>query len=125
MRTREYERLAKRYEPAICGIARNLGKTDDALVEDLEQVGRFALSQLDPSKAKTNPDAWIRKVIYNKMVDFLRDYDPGAYESLDYRMECGDQVERLPNGDLYLISGRPLPPKLLDETQWLDEELGP
>ncbi len=115
MRTREWERYHKRYEPAILGMARNLAGSDDALAEDLAQEGRLTLFRLNPSKAKRNKDAWVRQALWNRMVDFLRKYDPKRYDSLDYRVSCGDQVERLANGELYLITSRPRPPKLVDD----------
>lgn len=126
MRARDYDRLSKKYERAIKGMARNLAKTDDGLTEDLEQVGRFALSQLDPKRATRNRDAYIRQALYNRMRDFLREYNPQIYESLDHRMACGDQLEQLPTGEFYLITGRPRPPKLMDEDQYVaddDEEV--
>lgn len=123
MRTRDWVRYHKRYEPAILGMARNLAGSDDALAEDLAQEGRTTLFMLDPSKAKRNRDAWVRQALWNRMVDFLRKYDPKRYESLDHRLSCGDQVERLSNGEFYLITSRPRPPRLVDDARDRPEDV--
>jgi DNA-directed RNA polymerase specialized sigma24 family protein len=124
MRKRDFTRYHARYELAILGMARKLGGSDDALVEDLAQEGRFALYRAKPELALRNRDAWLRKLIWNKLVDYLRKNDIQRYESLDARLVCGDQ---LGNGDVVLITNRPRPPKLIDEDEYMgndDEEEG-
>ena len=91
-----------KYRTTITAIARKLGLRDDALVQDLEQEGAFALLKLDLSKPRTNPDAFIRQAIKYRMVDFLRQYNPAAHESLDARLEAGQQLEMGEDGELLL-----------------------
>ena len=117
MRTREFERYYERYRHVMVGMARKLVGRDDALVEDLTQEAAFALFQLKPERATSNPDAWIRQALRNRMVDYLRRVNPRKYESLDERLESGDQLERLPDGTLNLITERDnlTPASLQDE----------
>lgn len=108
MRKREFEAYYDRYKSVITAIARKLAGTDDELVADLEQEGAVALWRLQPSRATKNPDAWIRQALKFRMVDYLRKNDPRLYESLDERMEAGDQVEQDGAGTLILRSPRRL-----------------
>lgn len=121
MRKRDFDRYYPRYELSILGMARKLGGSDDALVEDLAQEGRFALYKAKPERATRNRDAWLRKLIWNKMVDHLRKNDIQRYESLDARLMCGDQLEQLTNGEFFLITNRPRPPKLIDEDEYTSD----
>lgn len=77
-------------------LARKLAKNDRALYEELVQIGLISLWKLNPKKARTNEDAWIRQALVNRMTDFLRKDRPVAIriESLDARLESGDQLER-------------------------------
>lgn len=111
MRRREFERhYYPKYQASIRAIARKLAQRDDELAQDLEQEGAFALLLLNPDLATSNADAWIRQALKNRMVDYLRKQNPGRYESLDARLEAGDQLEQLPAGDVFLRSTRsPLP----------------
>lgn len=120
MRTREFEKFYKRYRATITAIARKLVGSDDEMVQDLEQEGAMALMKLDPRRATTNADAWIRQAIKNRMIDYLRKNKPPhiRLESLDARLESGDQLEQYPSGDFHLITSRPNPPKLHEETAW-------
>lgn len=106
MRRRDFEKFYKRYAPSIRAIARKLAQRDDELVQDLEQEGALALLLLNPARATTNPDAWIRQALKNRMVDYLRKLKLQKYDSLDGRLDNGDQVEQLPNGELTLRSSR-------------------
>lgn len=109
MRNKEFSQYYyPRYNTIITAIARKLGGTDDDLVDDLEQEGRIALLALDPSRATSNEDAWIRQALKNRMVDMLRKYNPRIYESLTRLLENGDQLERdEATGDVRLLSSRP------------------
>jgi RNA polymerase sigma factor (sigma-70 family) len=120
---RDFDRLYPKYRPVIQAIARKLVGTDDEMVRDLEQEGAFALFQLDLSRATSNPDAWIRKAIKNRQIDYLRRHKPASIrmESLDARLEQGDQLEELAGG-LSLVSHRPPPPKLHDAWEDLEEQ---
>lgn len=125
MRKREFERYYQKYLPSIKGIARKLARRDDELALDLEQEGALTLLKLDPRLATTNESAWIRAALSNRMKDYLRKNRPDKYESLDARLDCGDQLERLEEtGELKLFTSRAAPPRLHEEeTSWesLDE----
>lgn len=112
MRKREFNRLYPRYRRIIQAIARKFAKQDDELCADLEQEGVLCLLRINLGNATKNPDAFLRMAIRNSMIDYLRRQNPQIYESLDYRIECGDQVERRSSGDLALLSDRPNSPKL-------------
>jgi len=112
VRRRDYERYYERYLPAIKGIARKLAGSDNELAEDLEQQGALELLQLQPAKATRNESAWIRQALKRRMIDFLRKYNPAIYQSLDARLENGDQVERNANGQLTLLSSHHPAPRL-------------
>lgn len=86
-----------RYGRVIYALARKLARHDDELFEDLRAVGMMALWELDPSKAASNEDAWIRQALWNKMVDEKRRQYPMVadrprFESLDGYLERGAQV---------------------------------
>lgn len=124
MRKRDWARYYKRYLPVMKAIARKLAKQDNELAEDLEQEAALALLRLDPKRATTNEDAFVRMALRNSMVDYLRKNMPKKYESLDHRLECGDQVEQLTSGELFLITSREPVPKLVadvDHERRLDE----
>jgi hypothetical protein len=53
------------------------------------------------------------------MIDFLRKLNPRKYESLDARLEAGDQLESN-DGELTLFTNRPQLPQVLDDTAWED-----
>jgi RNA polymerase sigma factor (sigma-70 family) len=119
VRKRDWDKYYPRYLPAIKGIARKLSHNDDQLAEDLEQEGALALWLLTPGNATNNESAWVRMAIRNRMIDFLRKYNPQVYESLDARLDAGDQLEQLEaTGELKLFTSRVPGPKLLDETEW-------
>jgi DNA-directed RNA polymerase specialized sigma24 family protein len=115
----EWERYWPKYQSVIRAIARKLGQKDDDLVKDLEQEGALALWLLKPALANKNPDSWIRQAIKNRMIDFLRKLNPRKYESLDARLEAGDQLESN-DGELTLFTNRPQLPQVLDDTAWED-----
>ena len=120
MRKRDFDKFYGRYKATITAIARKLVGSDDDMVQDLEQVGALALLRLNPKRAKTNADAWIRQAIKNRMIDYLRKDKPPSVriESLDGRLESGDQLEQHASGEFHLITSRPTPPKLHEETVW-------
>lgn len=117
MKNRAYGKYYAKYKTVITAIARKLGGSDDDLVDDLVQEGCIALLALDPEKATSNEDAWIRQALKYRMVDALRRYSPMSYESLTQRLENGDQLERDEDtGDVRLLSGRPgVPTRLPSE----------
>jgi RNA polymerase sigma factor (sigma-70 family) len=114
----DFERLYPKYSAVIQAIARKYGHTDDAMVEDLEQEGRICLWKLDLSKATSNPDSYIRNALRNRMIDLLRRESPAKHDSLDERLAFGGELERLPNGDLFLSSQPPTCPADL----WRDQD---
>jgi len=112
MRKRDFEKRYAKYQRTIQAIARKFARQDDELCADLEQEGVLCLLKIDMEKATRNPDAFLRMALRNSMIDYLRRQNPQIYESLDYRLSCGDQVEQTETGDLRLLSQRPRPPKL-------------
>lgn len=95
-----------RYEGVINALARKLARRDSDLFEDLRAVGMMSLWELDPSKATTNEDAWIRQALFNKMTDVLRRDRPGVYESLQAHLGRGEQLVEDPStGERRLIQG--------------------
>ncbi len=85
-------------------IARKLAKSDYDLYQDLIQIGLGRLWKLDPSKATTNKDAWIRQAMHFAMIDHLRKLKLRHLESLDRRLENGEQLEADPStGELRLV----------------------
>lgn len=79
-------------------IARKLSQQDLDLYDDLVQIGLMTLWMIDPSKAKTNKDSWIRQAIRFKMIDHLTEMDPRKYVSLDSKLEEGYQIESTVDG---------------------------
>lgn len=120
MAQHDFEALYARYARAIRGIARKYGGSDDDLVRDLEQEGALILLQLETSRVQSNESAFVRNALRNRMIDYLRKQHLGSFESLDARLETGDQLERdEESGELTLFTGRLSPPTLLDEeTTW-------
>jgi DNA-directed RNA polymerase specialized sigma subunit len=104
MTNEEFEKIYyPKYAKLIRALARKRAKRDEALYEDLEQVGRIALWNLDPSKAKTNEDAWIRQAIKFKMIDHLRKQRYKDLDSLDFCLNQGDQVSQDEFGETQLV----------------------
>lgn len=112
MRKRDFDRLYPRYRRTIQAIARKFARQDDELCADLEQEGVLCLLRINLGNATRNPDAFLRMAVRNSMIDYLRRQNPQIYESLDYRLECGDQVEVGWTGDVSLVSERPASPRL-------------
>ena len=93
MTNEEFEQVYyPRYTAVIRAIARKLAQKNDALMEDLVSEGMIALWKVDPSKAKDNPDAFIRQAIKFRMIDWIRKERPEMSESLTPYLERGDQV---------------------------------
>ena len=93
MTNEEFEQVYyPRYTAVIRAIARKLAQKNDALMEDLVSEGVIALWKVDPSKAKDNPDAFIRQAIKFRMIDWIRKERPEMSESLTPYLERGDQV---------------------------------
>jgi DNA-directed RNA polymerase specialized sigma24 family protein len=91
-----------RYNSVIRAIARKLAQTNDVLAEECYQEGLIALWNCDPSRARDNPDAYIRQAVKFRMIDHLRKERLYNIESLEARLELGDQlVSEL--GDLALV----------------------
>lgn len=101
----EYYKKYYKKDRTIQGIARKLAKSDYELYQDLVQIGLETLWKLDPEKAKTNKDAWIRQAMRFRMIDHLRKLKLRNVESLDRRLENGEQIELdSVTGDIRLIS---------------------
>ncbi len=100
----EYYEKYHEKDRTIQGIARKLAKSDYELYQDLIQIGLETLWKLDPEKAKTNKDAWIRQAMRFRMIDHLRKLKLRKVESLDRRLENGEQIEvDSITGDIRLI----------------------
>jgi RNA polymerase sigma factor (sigma-70 family) len=94
-------------------IARKYAGSDEDLYEDLVQEALMRLWELEPERASSNLDSWVRQALRNAIIDYLRKNNPRQYESLDARLLTGEQLERdAATGDLRLISTRR--PRLLD-----------
>lgn len=99
MTNHEFEEVYwPKYDTVIRAIARKLAQTNDSLAEDLYQEGLIALWDCDPSKAKTNPDAFIRQAIKFRMIDYLRRERLKVTESLDGYIDSGMQLVEGPDG---------------------------
>jgi DNA-directed RNA polymerase specialized sigma24 family protein len=81
-----------KYDLVIRAISRKLALTNDTLAEDLYQEGLIALWSCDPTRAKDNPDAYIRQALKFRMIDYLRRERIYNTESLDARLERGEQL---------------------------------
>jgi hypothetical protein len=106
MEDEEYNILLAEYALSIRKIARKLGGSDDDLVEDLQQVGRITLWNLDLTRIESNRDSYIRQALKFRMIDFIRQTKVGKEESLDGRMlsGAGDQVTKDPQtGKIILV----------------------
>lgn len=110
-KTRAYQVLLDRYAPAIRRLARKYGKADDDLVEDLQQVGRITLWELDLDKVKSNEDAFVRQAIKYRMIDWLRSEGNYRKESLDSKMSGGAQVVKDATGKAKILPAA-------DKKQW-------
>lgn len=95
MTNEEFESIYyPKYSAVIRAIARKLAQKNDALMEDLVSEGMIALWKVEPSKARDNPDAFIRQAIKFRMIDWMRKERPELSESLTPYLERGDQVVR-------------------------------
>lgn len=92
-----------KYDAAIRAIARKLAQTNDSLAEDLYQEGLIVLWECDPTKAKTNLDAFIRQAIKFRMIDYLRRERLKVTESLDGYIDSGMQIVEGPDGMAELL----------------------
>lgn len=92
MTNTEFEQAYGQYASDIQAIARRLAKTDDDLCDDLNAVGMIALWQLELAPVTTNERAYVRQAVRNRMIDHLRRQRTHKTESLDARIEAGDQV---------------------------------
>ena len=112
MNNRTFQKYYTKYfieDRIIQRLARKLAKSDTTLYDELVQVGLIALWKLDPKKALHNEDAWIRQALKNRMIDFIRKELPKKplIESLDGRLESGDQLEKNPDtGDFFIITNK-------------------
>jgi len=93
MTNEEFERIyLPKYDLVIRAIARKLAQTNDTLAEDLYQEGLIALWNCTPHRARDNPDAYIRQALKFRMIDYLRKERIYATESLEARLERGEQL---------------------------------
>lgn len=98
MTNTEFEKVYyPKYESVIKAIARKIAHRNDALMDDLIAEGMIALWKLEPSKAKDNPDAYIRQAIKFRMIDWMRREKPAMYDSLTRLLENGDQLVQDPD----------------------------
>lgn len=115
------------YDRVIRAIARKLAQTNDTLAEDLYQEGLIALWQCNPSRAKDNPDAYVRQAIKFRMIDALRRERIYSTESLEARLERGEQLVMDAGGGLDLVMPPvSMPSRRTDSSKnpkrYLDEE---
>lgn len=88
-------------------IARKLSLGNEDLYEELVQEGLIRLWTLDPTRATSNLDSFIRQAIKFGLIDFLRSNKPKRHDSLDSRLLSGEQIEQdSATGELRLISHR-------------------
>jgi DNA-directed RNA polymerase specialized sigma24 family protein len=93
MTTEEFETFYfPKYDLTIRAIARKLAHTNDTLAEDLYQEGLVALWNCVPERARDNRDAYIRQSVKFRMIDYLRRERIYILESLDARLENGQQI---------------------------------
>jgi DNA-directed RNA polymerase specialized sigma24 family protein len=102
-----------KYDLVIRAISRKLAQTNDTLAEDLYQEGLIALWNCNPGRAKDNPDAYIRQALKFRMIDYLRRERIYNTESLDARLERGEQLVRDVAGDFDLV----MPPVSLQSSR--------
>lgn len=110
MTNKQFEKYYQKYyieRKIIQRIARKFCLGNSELYKDLVQEGLIRLWELDPSKATSNPDSYIRQAIKFSMVDYLRHTEPEKYDSLDSRLLAGEQLEKDPlTGELRILSHR-------------------
>jgi len=93
-----------KYDLVIRAISRKLAQTNDTLADDLYQEGLIALWNCNPGQARDNPDAYIRQSIKFRMIDYLRRERIYSLESLEARLERGDQLVRDVAGNFDLVT---------------------
>jgi len=101
--TRFNDMYLPRYKAVIEALARKVARRNHELYEDLVQTGYIALWQLEPEHATQNEDAWIRSLIYNKMVSVWRREKRRANESLETMLERGAQVAENDAGEAQIL----------------------
>jgi len=105
MTNEEFEKIyLPKYDLTIRAIARKLAQTNDTLAEDLYQEGLIALWNCTPNRAKDNTDAYIRQSLKFRMIDYLRKERIYNTESLEARLERGDQLVTDATGGFDLVS---------------------
>lgn len=105
MTNEEFEKIyLPKYELTIRAIARKLAQTNDTLAEDLFQEGLIALWSCTPNRARDNADAYIRQALKFRMIDYLRKEKIYSTESLEARLERGDQLVMDATGGFDLLS---------------------
>lgn len=107
MTNSQFERVYyPKYKNVIEAIARKLAKSDEDVRDDLIQVCMIGLLGLDPAKAKTNEDAWMRNCLRNKAVDHMRFLNRRQFERLDvYLSHNHDVVEDPVTHEPMLVHG--------------------
>ena len=114
MTNEEFEEYLPKYDLTIKAIARKLAQTNDTLTEDLYQEGLIALWNCAPRRARNNPDAYIRQAIKFRMIDYLRRERIYSFESLEARLERGEQLVR-EGGEFDLIVPGNIKPQLPED----------
>src|SRR5512140_1419324 len=93
-----------KYRSVSRPISRKHAMTNDSLVEALYQEGLIALWSCNPKQARDNPDAFIRQAVKFRMIDFLRKEKLTHLESLEARLERGEEIVVADSGDLELVT---------------------
>lgn len=96
------EVLLAEFEKPIRGMARKLAKQDEDLFEDLCQIGRLTLLNVNQASVRSNRSSMIRKAVKCRMIDFLRSFNPARYVSLDSFIEEGWQLSGVVTAEMYL-----------------------
>jgi DNA-directed RNA polymerase specialized sigma24 family protein len=81
-----------KYRDVIHAIARKYARDDLDLFDDLVSAATIGLLALDPAKASSNEDAFIRNILRNKTIDFLRWQNRRDFERLDTYLLNGHDV---------------------------------
>jgi DNA-directed RNA polymerase specialized sigma24 family protein len=116
MTNEEFEAYLPKYDLTIRAIARKLAQTNDTLAEDLYQEGLIALWNCTPRRAKNNPDAYIRQAVKFRMIDYLRRERIYMTESLEARLERGEQLV-MEGGHYDLVIPENIKPRNLEDPE--------
>lgn len=123
MTNEEFETLyMPKYNLVIRAIARKLATTNDNLADELYQEGLIALWNCNPSRARDNKDAYIRQAVKFRMIDYLRRERIYNTESLEARLERGEQLVFDNSGGFDLVVPRKLKRRDVSQDMTRDSE---